>query len=291
MKKRFLSLLLACLTGALCLCLSACGLPDGETEISMEDIREANSLATLLDRYDNIFIEEDVVSINGYVESTAYYKFEMADGRYIGDFWQENEEASMAMNARGGIIYGTYNGEMNAVIVPEPDYNHRVEQMYPIFPSPDEEELQSAVKEEKEILATTVRETFPDGSPSLGAEYRLNARNLRINSVQVISYNEKGQKTQIIGMTVTHNSKEEPDRSAWEAISQPADGALCRVTAVLQPGTAQEETRDLPVARSCSVNVAGRSNYDLYSDKTCSILIPIVDTSGESVTFYAKAAE
>lgn len=290
MKKRFLSLLLACLTGALCLCLSACGLPDGEVEISLEDIAEVNSLETLLDRYNNILIEEDTVSINGFVESTTYYSFEEADGRFICDIWEESEEHRMAVNARGGILYGMYNEELTAIIVPDAAYNDRVEQMYPLLPTPEEEVL-SAVKEEKEILVTTVRETFADGRPSLGVEYRLNARTLRINSLQVISYNEKGQKKQIIGMTVTRNSKEDPDRSAWEAITDPADGVVCVVTAVIEPGTPREETRNLQVTRACSIQVAGEREYDLFSDEACQTQIPLVDATGGSVTFYAKASE
>lgn len=289
MRKRLVTAVLLILVPVLC--FTGCSIrSDGDVDVSLADVVEANRLDVLLDRYDNVFIQEDTVNINGFVENTSYSCFSSEDGQLVADLWQKDEESSMTVNVRDGIIYGMYDGEMDVAIVPEADYEARMEEMYPLLPGP-EEELQSAVKENKEILVTTIRETFEDGSPSLGAEYRIHARTLRIRSVQVIAYNEKGQKKQIIGMTVTHNSKEQPDRSAWEAISAPEAGGVCVVDVVIEPGTGREEKRNLQVARGCSVNVVGTVDYELYSDEACTTMLPLVDTTGEKVTFYVKEAD
>lgn len=286
-KLRMIGMLLVC-----AFCLSSCGgLKDGEVDITLSDIIEANDLAYLLEEHKAIFIREDTVDINGYILDTSYHRFALEDGNVVGDIWHENDENKMIINARNGVIYGLMGEQKHTIIVPKEDYFYRVAKLYPLLPDPKMEELQSAVKQDNEILVTTIRDTFDDGSISKGTEYRLNAKTLAIESVQLTTYNELGQKAGIIGLTVEYDSVEKFDDGAWKSITQPHDGEFCDVTAVIEPGTDREEVHKIQVAHDCDVEVAGKSSYDIYSDETCHMPLSMVDTDSDNVTFYAKAVE
>lgn len=271
-------------------CFSACGnkAAQEKLDVSLADVRNANRLETLIEKHDSVFTKEENVNLNGDVYNTVFWNFRMDDGQMVLDTKAVVFEESAVMNARDGIFYDLNGEEMAVTIVPKAEYKKRIMDMLPFLPS-DGEKLVSvqATDDDDEILIETEFE-HPQKGASMGGSYYVDADSLQIKRVQIAAYDEKGFKSNIRALTVTCGSREEPDESALEAITDAKKEELCSVTVVLNPGSDSEETHSLSVAKGCRIVISGREDYSLYRDEACQIQLPSVDTMSDSVTIYAK---
>lgn len=281
------------LTIACTLCMSACSgqMEKKAEEITLEDIIEANRFETMMEEHDSILIKEEEININGSVYHTAYWHFGMDEDGLTADTWIVDEEESMVINARDGVLYGLSGDEMSVRIVPEAEYEDRILEMIPYLPSEDETFVSATAREDdKEIVVETTFETSGTGEP-MGATYHLDPQNLQIRRVQIATYDAKGFKTNILAMSLDYGGKEQSNTNAFQAITEPVEGGTCRVTLLIDPGTDHDELRVVKVARGCSVTVSGKKSYELYSDEACRILVPSVNTTEDKATVFAKSVE
>lgn len=270
-------------------CFCACGLrgDNEKSDISLDDVKNANQFGALMEDYDSISIKEERININGDVYSTVYWDFRMEDGQAAVDTWTEAGEQKAVVNARSGVLYSINGDAMNATIVPAAEYEKRIKDMMPFLPSADEKFVSTQAMDEKEILVETAFEN-PQDNAAMGGSYYVDADTLQINRVQIAAYDEKGFKTSIRAMNVACDGSGEPDRSALTAVTGSKKDGQCNVTVVINPGSDNEETYTLDVAKGCGIAVSGREAYGLYRDEACQEELPAADTTGGSLTVYAK---
>lgn len=272
-------------------CFGACGnrvTQEKLDAVSFADVKNANRFETLMEDCDSISIKEERININGDVYSTVYWNFRIEDGQAAVDTWTKTGDEKTVVNARSGVLYNKSGDTVNVVIVPKAEYGKRIKDMMPFVPSADETFVSAqATDQRNEILVETTFED-PQDNAAMGGSYYVDAHTLQIKRVQISTYDEKGFKTSIRAMSVTCDGGEEPDTGALTAITDLKENDKCSVTVVINPGSDNEETHTLDVAKGCGIAVLGRDDYGLYRDEACQIQFPSVDTTGDSVTVYAK---